>query len=105
MAYDTPVPGFNTYNTNNLRLWSAKPRNTFDFDKFNSSDYQGAIGERSMAETITSCLYPNDSTDAGKELRLKQQYFFSSASIYDIIRRYKLKHNDRFKVFPDKNKV
>ena len=46
MAYDTPIPGFNTYNTNNLRLWSAKPRNTFDFDKFNNSDYQGAIGER-----------------------------------------------------------
>lgn len=105
MAYDTPIPGFNTYNTNNLRLWSAKPRNTFDFDKFNNSDYHGAIGERQDAETITSCLYPNDSTDEGKELRLKQQYFFSSASIYDIIRRYKAKHNDRFAAFADKNKV
>lgn len=105
MAYDTPIPGFNTYNTNNLRLWSAKPRNTFDFDKFNNSDYHGAINERQAAETITSCLYPNDSTDEGKELRLKQQYFFSSASIYDIIRRYKLKHQDRFACFADKNKV
>lgn len=58
-----------------------------------------------MAETISSCLYPNDTTDEGKELRLKQQYFFSSASIYDIIRRYKLKHNDRFAKFSEKNKV
>jgi starch phosphorylase len=105
VAYDTPIPGFNTYNTNNLRLWKSRPQNTFDFDKFNSSDYHGAIMERQDAEYITSVLYPNDSTDAGKELRLKQQYFFSSASIYDIIRRYKLKHNDRFAKFSDLNKV
>lgn len=71
MAYDTPIPGFNTYNTNNLRLWRSRTSNTFDFDKFNSSDYHGAIGERIKAEYITSVLYPNDSTDAGKELRLK----------------------------------
>ena len=88
-----------------MRLWRSRPRNTFDFDKFNSSDYHGAINERQNAEYITSVLYPNDSTDAGKELRLKQQYFFCSASIYDIIRRYKLKHNDRFAMFADKNKV
>ena len=105
MAYDTPIPGFNTYNTNNLRLWRSRPRNTFDFDKFNSSDYHGAIAERHDAEYITSVLYPNDSTDAGKELRLKQQYFFCSASIYDIIRRYKETHNDRFQKFADLNKV
>ena len=105
MAYDTPVPGFNTYNTNNLRLWKSRPRSTFDFDKFNSSDYHGAIGERQDAEYITSVLYPNDSTDAGKELRLKQQYFFCSASIYDIIRRYKDRHNDRFLAFSDKNRI
>jgi len=71
MAYDTPIPGFNTYNTNNLRLWKSKSHNKFDFDKFNSSDYYGAIGDRQDAEYITSVLYPNDSTDAGKELRLK----------------------------------
>ena len=105
MAYDTPIPGFNTYNTNNLRLWSAKPRNTFDFNKFNSSDYHGAIKERQEAEYITSVLYPNDETDAGKELRLKQQYFFCSASIYDIIRTYKSKHNDNFAQFAAKNKI
>jgi starch phosphorylase len=66
MAYDTPVPGFNTYNTNNLRLWRSRPRNTFDFNKFNSSDYHGAIGDRQDAEYITSVLYPNDSTDAAQ---------------------------------------
>jgi starch phosphorylase len=88
-----------------LRLWRSRPRSTFDFDKFNSSDYHGAIGERQDAEYITSVLYPNDSTDAGKELRLKQQYFFCSASIYDIIRRYKLKHTDRYAKFADLNKV
>lgn len=105
MAYDSPVPGFNTYNTNNLRLWRSRPRNTFDFDKFNSSDYHGAIRERQEAEYITSVLYPNDSTDSGKELRLKQQYFFCSASIYDMIIRYKQRHNDRFALFSEKNKV
>lgn len=71
MAYDTPIPGFNTYNTNNLRLWRSRPCTLFDFYKFNESDFQGAIHERQDAEYITSVLYPNDSTDAGKELRLK----------------------------------
>ena len=71
IAYDTPIPGFNTYNTNNLRLWRAKPTNTFDFNKFNESDYYGSIEQRHQAEYITSVLYPNDSTDEGKELRLK----------------------------------
>ena len=89
MAYDTPIPGYNTYNTNNLRLWRARPTNTFDFNKFNNSDYYGAIEQRQQAEYITSVLYPNDSTEEGKLLRLKQQYFFCSASLYDIIRMYK----------------
>jgi starch phosphorylase len=88
-----------------LRLWRSRPRATFDFDKFNSNDYAGAVSEKQEAEAITSVLYPNDNTDAGKELRLKQQYFFSSASIYDMVRRYKDKHNDRFKSFADKNRV
>jgi starch phosphorylase len=105
MAYDTPVPGFNTYNTNNLRLWRSRPCTDFDFGKFNESDYHGAIKERQDAEYITSVLYPNDSTDAGKELRLKQQYFFCSASIYDIIRRYKKNHNDQFAKFAELNKI
>ena len=71
MAYDTPIPGFNTYNTNNLRLWRSRPHNTFDFNQFNSANYHGAIRERQEAEYITSVLYPNDSSHEGKELRLK----------------------------------
>ena len=70
-AFDTPVPGYNTYNTNNLRLWKSRPFNEFNFDQFNNGDYFGAIGERQSAEYITSVLYPNDSSEGGKELRLK----------------------------------
>lgn len=62
-AYDTPVPGYNTYNTNNLRLWRSRPYNEFNFDQFNKGDYFGAIGERQSAEYITSVLYPNDSSE------------------------------------------
>ncbi len=72
MAYDTPIPGFNTFNTNNLRLWRSRPCNEFDFKSFNAGDYHSAIVERQKAEYITSVLYPNDSTESGKELRLKQ---------------------------------
>ena len=59
-AYDTPVPGYNTYNTNNLRLWRSRPYNEFSLEQFNKGDYFGAIGERQSAEYITSVLYPND---------------------------------------------
>ncbi len=88
------MPGYNTYNTNNLRLWRSRPYNEFNFDQFNKGDYFGAIGERQAAEYITSVLYPNDSSEQGKELRLKQQYFFCSASLRDIIRRFKKSHTD-----------
>jgi starch phosphorylase len=71
MAYDTPIPGYNTWNTNNLRLWRSRPCNEFRFEQFNQGNYFGAISERQSAEYITSVLYPNDSTSAGKELRLK----------------------------------
>lgn len=103
-AYDTPVPGYNTYNTNNLRLWRSRPCQEFNFDQFNRGDYFGAIGERQSAEYITSVLYPNDSSDQGKELRLKQQYFFCSASLRDIIRRYKKKHTT-WDQFGELNKI
>lgn len=89
IAYDTPIPGFNTYNTNNLRLWKSQAVNYFDFTKFNDCDYENAFIERQQAENITSVLYPNDNTYEGKELRLKQQYFFCSASLYDIIHQFK----------------
>lgn len=70
-AFDTPVPGYATFNTISLRLWKSCPAREFDFGSFNTGDYFKALEERQAAEHITSVLYPNDSTDAGKELRLK----------------------------------
>ena len=88
VAYDTPIPGFDTFNTINLRLWRSRPGSEFDFASFNRGDYFKAIEARQRAEYITSVLYPNDSTDSGKELRLKQQYFFCAATIFDVLRRF-----------------
>eukprot|EP00184_Porphyridium_aerugineum_P001152 CAMPEP_0184693550 /NCGR_PEP_ID=MMETSP0313-20130426/1734_1 /TAXON_ID=2792 /ORGANISM="Porphyridium aerugineum, Strain SAG 1380-2" /LENGTH=879 /DNA_ID=CAMNT_0027151647 /DNA_START=531 /DNA_END=3170 /DNA_ORIENTATION=+ len=89
VAYDSPIPGYDTYNTLNLRLWSAAPAHEFDLDSFSRGDYFGAIANKEASEKISSVLYPNDSTDAGKELRLKQQYFFVSATLQDAIRRFR----------------
>ena len=88
VAYDTAVPGFNTFNCNTLRLWKSFPSEEFDFDSFNKGDYHSALDSRNQASYITSVLYPNDSTMSGKELRLKQEYFFSSATIQNILRRF-----------------
>ena len=104
MAYDTPVPGFNTYNTNRLRLWRSRPGNEFDLQKFNDGMYDKSIMERQRAEYITSVLYPNDSTWEGKQLRLKQQYFFCCATIQDIIKRFKL-NNSNWDDFPKLNQI
>lgn len=101
VAYDNPIPGFNTFNTINLRLWRSEPANQFDFASFNHGDYFKALEARQRAEYISSVLYPNDSTQGGKELRLKQQYFFVSASIQDILRRFK-KINSDWKQLPEK---
>lgn len=100
-AYDVPIPGFGTNATNNLRLWSSKAASgEFDFQKFNSGDYESAVAEQQRAETISAVLYPNDNLDRGKELRLKQQYFWVAASLYDIVRRFK-KSKRAWKEFPD----
>ena len=101
VAYDSPIPGYDTFNTINLRLWKSRPTNEFDFQSFNQGDYFKAIEARQKAEYITSVLYPNDSTPSGKELRLKQQYFFCSATIQDVLRRF-LKKSRRWEEFPDK---
>ena len=100
-AYDNPIPGYNTFNTINLRLWKSAPGNEFDFASFNQGDYFKALEARQRAESITSVLYPNDSTYNGKELRLKQQYFFVCASLEDILRRFKKKNTD-WKFLPEK---
>ncbi|KIN08446.1 glycosyltransferase family 35 protein [Oidiodendron maius Zn] len=90
VAYDVPIPGFDTPSTNNLRLWSSKAASgEFDFQKFNSGDYESSVADQQRAETISAVLYPNDNLDRGKELRLKQQYFWVAASLYDIVRRFK----------------
>lgn len=86
MAYDTPIPGYGVGNVNLLRLWKAEAPQSFDFQAFNVGDYYGAVRAKIEAETISKILYPNDEPEAGKELRLKQQYFFVSCSLQDMIR-------------------
>jgi len=101
VAYDVPIPGFDTPATNNLRLWSSKAASgEFDFQKFNSGDYESSVGDQQRAETISAVLYPNDNLDRGKELRLKQQYFWVAASLYDIVRRFK-KTKRAWREFPE----
>ncbi|EAQ87196.1 conserved hypothetical protein [Chaetomium globosum CBS 148.51] len=101
VAYDVPIPGYATPTTNNLRLWSSKAASgEFDFQKFNSGDYESSVADQQRAETISAVLYPNDNLDRGKELRLKQQYFWVAASLYDIVRRFK-KTRRSWKEFPD----
>ncbi len=89
VAYDTPIPGYGTYNANNMRLWSSKPSHEFDLKSFNAGDYIAAIEQKERGETISSVLYPNDNTHVGKELRLKQQFFFCSATLQDILHQFK----------------
>ena len=102
VAYDTAVPGFNTFNCNTLRLWRAFPAEEFSFDDFNKGDYQKALRSRDQASYITSVLYPNDNTLSGKELRLKQEYFFSSATVQNVLRRWS-RLNLPWKDFPKYN--
>lgn len=101
MAYDVPIPGFDTKTCGNIRLWSSKPLNTFDFDSFNAGDYDKSVAEQTSAQNLTSVLYPNDNHLVGKELRLKQEYFFVSASLQDIIHRFKCAKRP-WKDFPEK---
>ncbi|PPC95648.1 MAG: glycogen phosphorylase [Methylotenera sp.] len=106
MAYDVPVPGYGTETVNNLRLWSAKAAREFDLSHFNDGNYEKAVEERNATENISKVLYPNDTSVLGKELRLKQQYFFVSASIQDILRRFlsthEIKTQDDWKMLPEK---
>ena len=88
VAVDTPVVGWRGKRVNTLRLWTAQSFDPIKLDQFNAGDFQGALAGQMRAETLTRVLYPNDSTPAGQELRLRQEYFFSSASIQDIVRRH-----------------
>jgi starch phosphorylase len=89
IPYDTPIPGYMNGTVNTLRLWQAKSSRDFDFRNFNAGDYRGAVDAKMRSENISKVLYPNDNVAEGKELRLKQEYFFVSATLQDIIRRYK----------------
>ncbi|KAA3633685.1 MAG: glycogen/starch/alpha-glucan phosphorylase [Proteobacteria bacterium] len=88
IAYDTPIPGYRVNNVNLLRLWSAEAVESFDFQAFNTGDYYRAVGQKVVSENLTKVLYPNDEPEAGKQLRLQQQYFFVSCSLQDMIRIY-----------------
>ncbi len=92
MAYDTPIPGFRNHTVNTLRLWTAKSSREFDLSCFNDGDYLRAVEDKRQSEIISKVLYPNDKFFAGLELRLKQEYFFVSATLQDALRRYKKAH-------------
>jgi starch phosphorylase len=104
MAYDTPIPGYCNHTVNTLRLWAAKATEEFDLEGFIRGNYIAAVEAKTQTETISKVLYPPDDTGAGKELRLKQQYFFVSATLQDILLRYK-RERKTFTDFPDKVQV
>ncbi|MDP1995752.1 MAG: glycogen/starch/alpha-glucan phosphorylase, partial [Gallionella sp.] len=99
MAYDTPVPGYGLNTVNNMRLWSAKASRDFDLKHFNEGNYIKAVEDKNESENLSKVLYPNDTTVMGRELRLKQQYFFVSASLQDILYRFR-KHHEAFDELP-----
>jgi len=101
MAHDTPIPGYATSTVNNMRLWTAKSSRDFDLGYFNQGDYIKAVEDKDRSENLSKVLYPNDSTRMGHELRLKQQHFFTCASLQDILYRYQKGHDD-FDSLPDK---
>ncbi len=99
VPYDVPVIGYGTSNINTLRLWQCEPINDLNFDDFNNQNYNAALAEKNKAEDITRVLYPNDSNDEGKRLRIKQQYVLSSASLQDMLRTYKEVHGNDLRHF------
>lgn len=101
VPYDMPVIGYSGKTVNALRLWQAEAVRDFDFANFDNMQYDAAFAERTAAESISSVLYPNDSTEEGRRLRLKQQYFFSSASLQSILRDFKAVHGSNFAKLPD----
>lgn len=101
VPYDMPVIGWGNHTVNTLRLWQSEPLSAFDFEQFNLQKYDEAVEERVRAEEITAVLYPNDDTPAGKRLRLKQQYFFCSASLQGLLKESIRRHGTDFTHFAD----
>ena len=104
VAYDTPSVGWRGRRVNTLRLWSARPVDPMRLDVFNHGDHAGALASRVRAESISKVLYPSDATPAGEELRLRQEYFFASASLQDLVRRHIKAFGDIFSL-PDKTAI
>lgn len=101
VPYDYPVVGYGNNTVNSLRLWAAEPKNKFDLKSFNEGNYQKALEEQNLADTLTDVLYPADEHYQGKELRLRQQYFFISATVQRAVDRFKKNHTD-FNILPEK---
>ena len=103
VPYDIPVPGFRNDTVNSLRLWKSTSTDEFDLDEFNAGDYAEAVESKNNAEHITMVLYPNDASENGKELRLRQQYLLASASLKDVLRRWMRLHDNNFDTLADKH--
>jgi starch phosphorylase len=105
VAYDTPIIGWRGHFANTLRLWSAWTSDTLRLDAFNRGDHIGAQADRARANAISQVLYPSDDTPAGQELRLRQEYFFTSASLQDLVERHMRQHNGDIRILPDKASI
>ena len=103
VPFDTPIPGYRNDTVNVLRLWSAAATDEFDLDEFNAGSYTESVAAKNAAENITMVLYPNDASENGKELRLRQQYFLASASLQDVLGRWEQYHGADYARFADKN--
>jgi starch phosphorylase len=103
VPYDFMVPGYKNGTVNVLRLWSAAATDEFDLGEFNAGSYPESVAAKNAAENITMVLYPNDASENGKELRLRQQYFLASASLQDVLERWELHHGNDFSQFAEKN--
>ncbi|MDQ6969416.1 MAG: glycogen/starch/alpha-glucan family phosphorylase, partial [Mariprofundus sp.] len=103
IPFDTPIPGYKNGTVNTLRLWKSAATDAFDLGEFNAGDYAGSVASKNEAEHISMVLYPNDSSENGKELRLRQQYFLASASIKDVLRQWVEVNGEDFSQFADKN--
>jgi len=103
IPYDTPIPGFKNNTVNTLRLWKAAATDEFHLGEFNAGDYAGSVADKNAAEHISMVLYPNDASENGKDLRLRQQYFLASASIQDVLRGWTSRRGNDFSEFADKN--
>lgn len=103
VPYDVPIPGYKNDVVNTLRLWKAAATDEFDLDEFNAGDYTEAVASKNQAEQITMVLYPNDTSENGKELRLRQQFFLASASLQDVLASWVLEHGENFAEFASKH--